>query len=87
MITSDEESGDIVLWHQDSYSSQKALSENDQGKTRTTKFLMSVIPRVAMTPSISSQTGPLLSYCFIKSPAPSILVSLPIILRPFRVLV
>ena len=36
---------------------------------------MSVIPRVALVPSISEDTGPLSAFCIVRSPAPNILVS------------
>ncbi len=37
---------------------------------------MNLIPRVTMTPNISKDAGKLLSYCFVKSPAPNILVNI-----------
>ena len=39
------------------------------------KFIVSLIPRVALIPSISEDSGSVLDYALVRSPAPNILVS------------
>jgi hypothetical protein len=41
-----------------------------------TKFINSLVPRVVLVPSISEESGPVLDYALVRSPAPNILVSL-----------
>ena len=73
MVIGDEKSGTIVLCHEEHY-----LSTNKQsnGGQRVTKYIVSLIPRVALIPSISQDSGPLLSSTLVRSPAPHILVSI-----------
>ena len=48
VVTSDKDSGAIVLWHQDCH-----ISKKDGDHSRVSKFIMSLIPRVVLTPSIT----------------------------------
>jgi len=39
-----------------------------------TKYIVSLVPKVVLIPSISEDTGPVLEYVLVRSPAPNILV-------------
>lgn len=76
----DKDSGVLGLFHQEHYISTKRhdLSSGMEvvKQKHVTKFMNNIVPRVMLIPSISEETGPVLDYALIKSPAPNILVSL-----------
>jgi hypothetical protein len=65
------------LCNQEHYLSTKKEETGLVKQKRVTKFLVNLIPRVALIPSISEEAGPLLDQCLVRSPAPNILVSQP----------
>lgn len=50
IISSDKDNGTVVLWHHESYLSKKEVVP---GSFKVCKYLNSLIPRVALVPSIS----------------------------------
>lgn len=76
IILGDSQSGSIVLCHEEHYISTKKTENTGIKQKQTTKYLVNLIPRVLLVPSLSEDTGPLLDYTLINSPAPNILVRL-----------
>lgn len=52
----------------------KKMENSVQKQKDVTKFIVSLIPRVALIPSISEQSGKVVDYTLVRSPAPNILV-------------
>jgi hypothetical protein len=76
----DTKSGTIVICHEEHYLSKKKEVNRDlfvdkKNKEKyVNKFIVSLIPRIALVPSVFKDTGPVLSYTLVRSPAPNILV-------------
>ncbi|CDW82512.1 wd g-beta repeat-containing protein [Stylonychia lemnae] len=73
VIMSDMKSGNMILCHQEHYLTTKKMENSVQKQKNVTKFIVSLIPRVALIPSISEQSGKVVDYTLVRSPAPNIL--------------
>lgn len=86
IILGDIKSGTMVICHEEHYISRRKENQGNEheliafingspNKERSVnKFIVNLIPRVALVPSISQETGPVLDYTLVRSPAPNILV-------------
>ena len=77
VILGDSASGAIILCHEEHYLSSKKTEDSQGNKQKqVTKYIVSLIPRVVLVPSISEDAGAVIDYALIRSPAPNILVRL-----------
>lgn len=79
LVVSDNESGSIVLFHQEYYLSKKdqrlAMDDKHLHGKYVNKFIVNIYPRVLLVPSISDEVGPVIDHCLVRSPAQYILVT------------
>ena len=76
VILGDSQTGSIVLCHEEHYLSAKKVEDSFGVKQKqVSKYIVSLIPRVVLVPSITEEAGPVLDYALVRSPAPNILVS------------
>eukprot|EP00347_Sterkiella_histriomuscorum_P013779 403363397 len=79
IVMGDKKSGTLILCHQEHYISTKKneqfhiASGTSMKQKSVTKFIVSLIPRCALIPSISEESGAVLDYTLVRSPAPNIL--------------
>lgn len=73
LVMGDKDSGVLALFHQEHYFSTKKAAE---GEKKVTKFINNIVARVMLVPSISEESGPVLDFALVRSPAPNILVSI-----------
>ena len=90
----DSKSGTIVLCHEEHYLSKKIVDDSEDIRNSSliseeksmckrhivNKMIVSMVPRVVLIPSISCDSGPLLDFTLVRSPAPNILVSFLILI-------
>jgi hypothetical protein len=74
VILGDSKSGSIVLCHEEHYMSSKKADYEGVKQKQVNKYMVSLIPRVVLVPSISEEAGAVLDYALVRSPAPNILV-------------
>jgi hypothetical protein len=75
LLLADEKSGNVAICSHEVYKSDSESSGDSAGN----KFLIRYQPKVLLIPSISEKvSGPLLSHCLVRCPAPGILNGSPL---------
>jgi hypothetical protein len=74
VVLGDSKGGSIVLCHEEHYMSSKKADVDGVKQKQVNKYMVSLIPRVVLVPSISEESGAVLDYALVRSLAPNILV-------------
>jgi len=73
IVIPDNESGSIILFHQEYYISKRDANNNEEVKgvegKQVNKFIVNIYPRVLLVPSISDDVGPVIDHTLVRSPA------------------
>ena len=69
LVISDKHTGVIALFHEEHYVSLKDHHKASHSAREVSKFLVSIVPRVLLIPSISEEIGPLIDHTLVRSPA------------------
>ena len=77
LVFCDNNSGVLALFHQEYFISHKKEVARDSAIhiKVPNRFIVSMNPRVVLIPSVSKESGPVIDYTLIRSPAKNILVT------------
>ena len=69
LVIGDSKSGVVALFHEEHYVSKRDESKSKHSAKEVSNFLVSLVPRILLVPSISEEIGPLLDHCLVRAPA------------------